>query len=203
MTKRSFILSFFAVAIFALSLPVLASAQGNWDPWGNGRNNGRNNRRRDDDRYYNYNRRALKESINRVENRSDHFKDRLEDALDHSRLNGSNLEDRINELADRFQDAADDLKDAFDDGRNLNRSTDEARRLLQLGSQLDRFMYRARLDGHTEAHWSQIRRDLNVIANAYGFNFADFNDRYNDRYDDDDDNDDYFGRNNERRTWPL
>lgn len=189
MTKRiSFIFSFLAVALFLLSLPVIASAQSNRDNgrWG----------RRNDDRNYGYNRGALKEAIRRVEKQSDRFKDYLDDALDRSRANGSDIEDRLNDLADRFQDAADDLKDEFNDGRNLNRSANEARRLLQLGNEIDRFMSRARLDGRTESTWNQIRRDLNIISDAYGFGYGDF------------DNDDYYnnrgngnGRGNGRRTW--
>lgn len=192
MTKRiSFILSTFAVALFLLSLPAIASAQ-------YGRDNGRWGRR-DDDRNYGYNRRALKEAIRRVEKQSDRFKDSLDNALDRSRVNGRDIEDRLNNLADRFQDAADDLKDNFDDGRNLNRSANDARRLLQLGSEIDHFIYHARLDGRTESTWNQIRRDLDTIANAYGFNYGDFDDDY------------YRGNNGNgrgnggggRRTWPF
>jgi hypothetical protein len=187
MTKRgSFIFSFLVVTLFLLSLPVIASAQFNQDNgrWG----------RRNDDRNYGYNRGALKEAVRRVEKQSDRFKDYLDDALDRSRINGSDIEDRLNDLADRFQDAADDLKDEFNDGRNLNRSANEARRLLQLGNEIDRFMYRARLDGRTESTWNQIRRDLNIISDAYGFNYNDFDD------------DDYYNnrgnrRGNGRRTW--
>ncbi len=194
MTRRSsFIFSFFAAAVFLVGLPTIASAQ-----WG-GNNNGRWGRR-DDDRN-GYNRSALKETIKRVHDRSNSFKDRLEDALDRSRLNGSDLEDRLNHMADRFHDAAHDLKDNFDNGRNLNRSTDEARRLLQVGSELDRFMSRARLDGRAESDWAQIRNGLRTIANAYGFNYGDFDD---DRYDDDDYNN---GRGNGNgrggRRWPY
>lgn len=200
MTKRiSFILSSFAVALFVLSLPAIASAQ-------YGRDNGRWGRdNRNDDRNYRYNRGALKSAIKRVEKQSDRFKDYLDDALDRSRLNGTDMEDRLNDLAGRFHNAAHDLEDNFDDGRNLNRSANDARRLLQLGSEIDRFMYRARLDGRTESTWNQIQRDLQTIANGYGFYYRDF---YDDDYYDDRGNGRRNGRgngrgNDGRRTWPF
>lgn len=188
MSKRSFI--FLAIALFILSLPVIASAQYN-------RDNGRWGRGNRDDRDYGYNRSGLREAINRVERQSDRFKDALDNSLDRSRINGSNREDQLNEVADRFQDAADDLKDNFDDGRNLNRSANDARRLLQLGAQIDRFLSRARLDGRTESTWNQIRRDLDTIANAYGFSYGDFDDGYNRG------NGNGRGNGGGRRTWPF
>jgi hypothetical protein len=191
MRKPNFYI-FLAVALFVLSLPAIASAQYN-------RDNGRWGRNGRDDRNYGYNRSALKDAINRVERQSDRFKDALDSALDRSRANGSEREDRLNEVADRFQDAADDLKDNFDDGRNLNSSANDARRLLQLGSEIDRFIGRARLDGRTESSWNQIRRDLDTIANAYGFNYGDFDDGYNRGNNGN-------GRGNGgggRRTWPF
>jgi hypothetical protein len=169
-----------AVALVALCLPVMAAAQGGY--YGN-------------DRYgRNYNNRALRDSVQRVKDRSDNFEDHLDSALDRSRYDDSRREDRINDVAKEFQRAAEQLDDRFDNGRNLTRSSNEARRLLQLGSQIDRFMARNRLGGRAESEWARIRQDLHVIANAYGFNWGDFDDRY--RRDDD-----YNRRRGNNRRW--
>jgi hypothetical protein len=56
------------------------------------------------------------------------------------------------------------------DGRNINRSSDEARRVLQLGSRIDQFIGRQRLNYRAESDWSQIRQDLRVLADIFNFN---------------------------------
>jgi hypothetical protein len=41
---------------------------------------------------------------------------------------------------------------------------------LQLGSRIDQFIGRQRLNYRAESDWSQIRQDLRVIADIFGFN---------------------------------
>ena len=172
--RRKIIPTIIATVLVALFLPVMASAQGNYDPWNRNRDYGRD--RRNDD----YVNRSLRDSIRRVKDRSDDFRDHLDSALDHSRYDRSRREDRINDVARDFENAADRLKDRFGDGRDLNRSYNEAQRLLQIGVRIDQFMSRNRLDGRVVSDWAQIRQDLRVIANAYG-NYGGYNDPYNRR----------------------
>ncbi len=186
--RRTFLSTIFAVALAALALPVIANAQGGYDPYGRNRDN---NRRND------YNQRYLRDSVKRVQDRSDNFQDHVDSALDRSRYDDTRREDRINDVVKEFEKAADNLEDRFDNGRNLSRSSGEARRLLQLGSQIDRFMTRNRLGGRAESEWARIRQDLQVIANAYGFNWSDFNDTYYRR----DDNRRSNNRRNDNYPW--
>ena len=156
--RRRIFPTIIAVALVALFLPVMASAQGNYDPW--------NRNRRNDDRYGYYNR-SLRDSIRRVKDRSDDFRDHLDSALDRSRYDDTRREDRINNIAREFENAASRLKDRFGDGRDLNRSAGEAQRLLQIGSRIDQLLSRGRFDGRVMSDWAQIRQDLRVIASAY------------------------------------
>jgi hypothetical protein len=134
---------------------------------------------------------------------SDEFQRHLDSALDRSRYDDSQREDRINDVAKDFENATDNLKDRYDDGKNLNRSSGEARRVLQLGSVLNAFMVRNRLGGRAESEWARIRQDLTVVASAYGFNMADFDNR-DYRYDDNRSNDNYRRRGiNRRVNWPF
>ena len=96
--------------------------------------------------------------------------------------NGSRREDQINNQVHQFRDAVGDLKSRVGNGRDLNRSADEARRVLQEADQLDRVARRA-------SQWSQIQQELRYISNVYGF-------RYNGGYGRDDD----WRRNDDRRS---
>jgi hypothetical protein len=192
---RKFIPITFAVALIALCLPAIAAAQGRYDPYGG-------NYGRDNGSYGYYDQRRLRDSVRRLDNLSDDFQRHLDSALDRSRYDDSQREDRINDVAKDFENATDNLKDRYDDGKNLNRSSGEARRVLQLGSVLNAFMVRNRLGGRAESEWARIRQELNVVANAYGFNMSDFDNR-DYRYDDNRSNDNYRRRGiNRRVTWP-
>jgi hypothetical protein len=180
-------------------------------PW-NQRDNRNNRNNRDcDDRDYdyddddyrntgygrngNYNLSRLQSSIQSVRDQSRTFQDRLDNALDNSRYDDRQEEDRVNQIAKDFRNKADDLKDRFGNGRdsrNLDRSQNEARELLRLGEQLDNFLSRNWLDRQVQNDWNQIARNLEVIADAYGYDFYARNGGY--RRNDDD----YYGNNRNR-----
>jgi hypothetical protein len=169
--------SIFAAGILALALPAVASAQ--WDNRGYGR----------------YDERGLRDSVNRLDRVSKDFERDMDRALDHSRVNGSNREDRINDQVHQFRNAVRDLKSRVGNGRDLNRSSDAARRVLQEADQLDRAVRRG-FDGRTSSEWSQIQQELRYISNAYGF-------RYNGDYGRDDDyrRNDRNNRNRNNNDW--
>jgi hypothetical protein len=201
MNKFKSLLGIFAFSLLFLgAMPATASAQYGdilGDIFG-----GRNNRRNDT-----YNRRNVEGAIDRVKSRADDFRNALDDALDDSRMNGRNREDRILSVARDFERVANRLEDRYDDGRNSrrNRSDSEVQQLLQLGSQLDSFVYNQgrRLDRRVQNEWSTIRRDLQTIASAYGYNFGGYDNRRNrngDIYDDDDYRNDRRDRRDDRRN---
>ena len=70
----------------------------------------------------------------------------------------------------------------------MNRSADEARRVLDQGQQLDRVARPRWFDGGMVSQWSQIQQELRFIGDVYGF-------RYNGGYGRDDD----WRRRNDRR----
>ena len=166
--------SIFAAAILALALPAAASAQ--WGRYPDNRGNGR------------YDDRGLRDSVQRLDRLAKDFEREVDRALDHSRANGSNREDQINNQVHQFRDAVGDLKSRVGNGRDLNRSSNEARRVLQEADQIDRVGRRG-LDGRTGSQWSQIQQELRYISNVYGFSYGGYgrdddwrrNDRNNDR----------------------
>jgi len=181
---------FFTVAAFALmilALPTVASAQ--WggrdrdDDYGNGRYN-RNirgtlqslkNRARN-----------FEQATNRAEDRRDDRRSDRDDARWGGIWNGngnrrSGNVGRLEDLADRFRRATDDLADSYGNGRNLNGSRDEARRVLDIGNQIENELRNLRGGRNLDRQWSQIRSDLNVIASVYGGNYGNRNSDWRNR----------------------
>ena len=176
--------SIFAAAILALALPAAASAQ-----WG-----------RNDRGYGRYDDRGLRDSVQRLDRLAKDFERDMDRALDHSRANGSRREDQINNEIHQFRDAVGDLKSRVGNGRDLNRSENEARRVLQEGDQIDRVARRG-FDGRTSSQWSQIQQELRYISNVYGFGYGG---GYGDYGRDDDwrrDRNDRNDRNNRNNDW--
>ena len=165
MKKHTLKFSILAAALVALSLPVVAAAQWGGYPqnrYPDNRNNGR---------YGRYDERELRDSVHRLDRLSKDFEKDVDRALDHSRANGSSREDRINDQVHRFRSAVGDLKSRVGNGRDLNRSAEEARRVLQQGSQLDRFIGSRGMDSRVSSQWYSIERELQFIGDVYGFRY--------------------------------
>jgi hypothetical protein len=161
--RRTLEFSIFAAAILALCLPVLAAAQGGYGYPDYGRNRNGNNGR--------YDERYLKDSIQRLDRLSKDFEKDMDRALDHSRVNGSRNEDYLNAQARDFRRAVGNLKSNFGNGRDLNRSRDEAQRVLQEAQQFDRLGRSRAIDNRTASDWSQIQQELSIISDAYGLGY--------------------------------
>jgi hypothetical protein len=149
-------------AVLALFIPVMASAQYRNDQWGRpeyGR-----------DRDYGRDNRYVRDSIQRLDRLAKDFEKEVDRDLDHDRrMNGSRREDRVNSEAHDFRNAVGNLKSAFGNGRDLSRSADEAQRVLRQASVTERASRRQFDNGRLSSLWSQIRNELNVISNAYGY----------------------------------
>lgn len=160
-----------AFALLVLALPAIASAQyRNDDYYGNGRygNNGYGNIRGTIQ--------SLKNQARDFERRADRVDDRYDDRYGNDRYNdrryrGNNRYGNLEQLAERFRNATEDLAGAYGRGRNLNNSADEARRVLDIGSQIDQEVARSRGARNVENQWRQIRRDLQIVARAYNLNY--------------------------------
>lgn len=127
-------------------------------------------------RYYGGN---VKESVKRLDKLSGQLKNDVDRALDRSSYDGRNREDRINDVVNDFHSAAAEFKDRFDDGRDPGRAEQEARRVLDLGYQLDRIIGRNELGSQVESKWSQIMNNLRVIQDLYENQSAyDYRNRY-------------------------
>ncbi len=115
-------------------------------------------------RAYRYNDNYMRQLFKRLETQTDRFSNLLPNALDRSRVDGTQREDNVNNLVTEFEYATDQLKDRFDKGQS---TATDAQMVLQQGALINRFMNNRRLDNRTEQAWSRVRSDLNQLANAY------------------------------------
>ena len=153
-----------AFSLMVLALPSIASAQwgGNNGRYGGYGNNGNNG-------YYG----NIRQNIQNIKNRARTFEreaNRGDDRGGRYGNYGGYNNGNIYSLAKSFRRAVDDLMGAYNNGRDMGRSSDEARRVLDLGSQISQEMYRSRSNGNMQYEWGQINNDLDVIAAAYGYN---------------------------------
>lgn len=175
--------SIFAAALLALCLPAVAVAQ-----WGRYPDN------RDRDRDYGrYDDRYVRDSVHRLDRLAKDFERDMDRALDRSRVNGTRREDSINRVVHDFRRAVGDLKSRVGNGRDLNRSTNEANRVLQLADVVERQARPRWFDSRLASEWSQIRRELQSLENVYGFRGRRNGDIYDRRR-----NDDIYDRRNDR-----
>lgn len=192
MNRIKNLIAVFAFSLLVLALPAVASAQ-----WRNDRNNNSSYGGYGNGGYN----RNLQSTIRNLKNRSRSFANQLDRELDRSRYDERRREDQLNSLAKDFKNAVDDLSDEYDNRSDYYSSSDEARRVLQLGSQIDRALYNTRLNYNVQNQWSQIRQDLQVLGYAYNGNYNNNNNRNrrNNRNGDWDD-DDYNNNNRNRRN---
>ena len=164
MNRLRNIIAISAFSLLILAVPSIASAQyRNDDYYGNGRNN----------RSYGNIRgtvQNLKDKARNLEQRSDRIDDRSDRRNDRYGRYGNNA-GNLENLTDRFRNATDDLADAYGRGRNLSNSADEARRVLDLGSQIDQELGRSRGSRNLQNQWNSIRNDLRIIAREYNLNY--------------------------------
>ncbi|SRR5258708_7976797 len=211
--RRTFIFSILVGAILALSLPVLAAAQGSYDPYSRNRDYGRDGdyrRDRNQNDNYGYDRndsRYVRDSIRRLDRLSRQFDSDLDRELDHSGEDGTRHEDHLNADAKKFRRAVVDLRNAFNE-RNLDSSADEAHRVLDAASHLEDVSSHHFDNNRLVSEWSQITQELSVISDAYGIQGENHGENRNRRRSDDyRRNDDYRNRsrNNDwlrRIPWP-
>ena len=108
---------------------------------------------------------SVRNLINRIENRSDIFRNSLDASLDQSGLNGTNAEDNINMFVRDFDSAVDRLRERFTSRQS---TASDAQEVLNRAALIDRFVNRRRLDTRVQQDWANVRLQLNQLANVYG-----------------------------------
>jgi hypothetical protein len=100
--------------------------------------------------------------FDRLELRSDEFMRSFNDALDSSKLNGTELENKATEVARGFEDSIDRLEDMADNRQAL-KATDVDMALKQAVA-LEGFMLTHNLSPRARRDWVQVKALLNELA---------------------------------------
>jgi len=147
---------FVAATVAALLAPAYLKAQ----PYG------------DDYRHYRWRdreeRRARIDGVVRdCEGRSNDFRDALRRALDHSRLDGSYREHRLNSDARRLEHAMNVVRDAWNRDRDVDRARAYVRDAVSAGRDIERALPRFYLRNYIESEWRALRNELNHLADIF------------------------------------
>jgi hypothetical protein len=118
--------------------------------------------------YYHLSDAQMKYLLNSIETRTDRFSANIPSALDNSRLNTTNREDRINDLVTNFEYATDQLTQKFN---NRNLSSSDIEDVLERAARINRIMGRHRFAQAVETEWRSLRYDLDRLARAYDVNW--------------------------------
>lgn len=109
----------------------------------------------------------VKNLLERLEKGADSFRSSLNDALGKSRFDDTRAEDNINQFVRDFEAATDRLESRFNDDRSASASVQE---VLRRAGTIDNFMrrYSHTLTPRAHRDWTDLRRNLDELAQAYG-----------------------------------
>lgn len=88
------------------------------------------------------------------------FQRSLDHALDKSRLDGTQREDDINQLAQDFRNYTDRLKDDFNDRKPVR---DDIEQVLNTAQKIENVLSRRRALRSTNDYWEDVRRDWEAL----------------------------------------
>jgi hypothetical protein len=120
---------------------------------------------------------ASRSALSRLEHSTDEFKGTLDKALDDSVLNGTRLEDRLNQWANLLEDEVDSAQKEFSraadsgkhpDVRAAERFADHWGNAMMAATAINRVMIRRGFAPGPEQQWTAIRADANTVAQSLG-----------------------------------
>ncbi len=107
--------------------------------------------------------------VDRLEKRTGDFKSQFNEAVEHSMMDGSKLEDNAKDRADDLHDNASKLKDEFHDKQDKNnpKVRQWVDKTLAAGADVNKIMSNHRFTDKLQNEWTSLRRDLNGLAALY------------------------------------
>jgi predicted glycoside hydrolase/deacetylase ChbG (UPF0249 family) len=112
--------------------------------------------------------REVSRLLDRIKNKTGGFRQSLKNALNQSRLDRTRREDDINAFVKAFEEDTKRLDDHFDHHKSTVADVDS---VLQRAARIDAFMTMHPLDARTQAAWTTLRSDLELLAAAYNISW--------------------------------
>ncbi len=109
----------------------------------------------------------IEDLIAKIEEGSDAFTKRFDETLDDSRLDGSRAEENYTDRARNLENAADELRREFDHSDPRGETRQNAIKVLNAATVVDRIMKSRNFGNQTEAAWLGLRADINTLAGIY------------------------------------
>ena len=114
-----------------------------------------------------YSKQQVEQLLERLEERTDAFSNQFDKALDRSRLDGRQVEDRFTRVATDLENATDELRREFDFGDTRGETKQNARKVLNAATDVNRILNNRNLGRPTETSWVRLRNELNLLAKIY------------------------------------
>jgi len=107
--------------------------------------------------------------VRKLADRTGEFKGNFNQAVEHSMIDGTKIEDRAKHRADDLHDAAKKLQDVFGDKKDKNdpKVRDQVDKTLAAASDVNRIMKELRFTDKLQRQWDLLRVDLNALASLY------------------------------------
>ena len=121
------------------------------------------------DRYHGreYSKSDVERFIKRVEDRSDSFRRLVDKSLDRSALDGTRLEDNINEQVKQLEKALHELRSEFSRHDRWYDTRHQVERVMSEAQDVNAIVRRHLLKREVEREWAYLRGDINRLAGVY------------------------------------
>ena len=118
---------------------------------------------------YRLSEKEMKDLLARIDKQAERFRGSLKSALNHSRLDDTKQEDRINDFVKGFEEATERLKHRYGEKNSASSDVEE---VLRRAARIDNFMERHHLSPRAESDWAALRQNLDALADAYGVTWS-------------------------------
>jgi hypothetical protein len=118
---------------------------------------------------YRISEKEMKDLLARIEKQAENFRGSLKSALNHSDIDHSKQEDRINDFVKAFEEATEKLKHHYSDKNTASADVEE---VLTRAARIDSFMERHHLSPRAESDWAALRKSLDALADAYSVTWS-------------------------------
>jgi len=118
---------------------------------------------------YRISEKEMKDLLTRIDKQAENFRGSLKSALNHSDIDHSKQEDRINDFVKAFEGATEKLKHHYSEKNTASADVEE---VLTRAARIDNFMERHHLSPRAESDWAGLRKSLDTLADAYSVTWS-------------------------------